>query len=54
MRISALPMQIIDKAEREVSQKLNILLVIHMDPIETHDKRVLAVRSQVDAGGPFR
>ena len=40
--------EIIDKAEREVSQKLNILLVIHMDPIETHDKRVLAVRSQVD------
>ena len=27
--------EIIDKAEREVSQKLNILLVIHMDPIET-------------------
>lgn len=40
--------EIIDKAEREVSQKLNILLVIHMDPIETHDERVLAVRSQVD------
>ena len=40
--------EIIDKAEREVSQKLNILLIIHMDPIVTHDKRVLAVRSQVD------
>ena len=39
--------EIIDKAEREVSRKLNILLVIHMDPIETHDKRVLSVRSQV-------
>ena len=39
--------EIIDRAEREVSRKLNILLVIHMDPIETHDKRVLSVRSQV-------
>ena len=29
--------EIIDKIEREVGAKLNILLVIHMDPVETHD-----------------
>lgn len=40
--------EIIDKAEREVSKKLNLLLVIHMDPVETRNERVLAIRSQVE------
>ena len=35
----------IDRAEREVSKKLGIFLVIHMDPVETHDVRVLAVKA---------
>ena len=37
--------EVIDRAEREVSKKLGIFLVIHMDPVETHDVRVLAVKA---------
>lgn len=40
--------EIIDKAEREVSKKLNLLLVIHMDPVETRNERVLAIRKEVE------
>lgn len=32
--------EIIDRIEREVSKELNVLLVIHMDPVETEDSRV--------------
>ena len=32
--------EIIDKAEREISEKLKIYLVIHMDPIAIDDKEV--------------
>lgn len=32
--------EIIDKAEKEISKKYNILLVIHMDPINTNDEEV--------------
>ena len=39
--------EVIDRAEREVSKKLGIFLVIHMDPVETHDVRVLAVKSKL-------
>jgi cation diffusion facilitator family transporter len=39
--------EVIDRAEREVSKKLGIFLVIHMDPIETHDARVLAIKSKL-------
>ena len=39
--------EVIDRAEREVSKKLGIFLVIHMDPIETHDARVLAVKAKL-------
>ena len=35
--------EIIDRVEREVARKLNIFLVIHMDPVEIHDEKVLAV-----------
>lgn len=40
--------EVIDKAEREVSKKLGILLVIHMDPVETKDTKTLAARGQVE------
>lgn len=39
--------EIIDKIEREVGAKLNILLVIHMDPVETHDAEVLAIKEKL-------
>ena len=39
--------EIIDKAEREVSKKLGIFLVIHMDPVEVHDARVLAIKEKL-------
>ena len=38
----------IDRIEREVGHELGLLLVIHMDPIETRDEHILAVRSQLD------
>lgn len=40
--------EIIDKIEREVSKKLGILLVIHMDPVEVNDDRVLKTKAQVE------
>ncbi|HUM85530.1 MAG TPA: cation diffusion facilitator family transporter [Lachnospiraceae bacterium] len=39
--------EVIDRAEREVSGKLGITLVIHMDPVEIHNEHVQKVRSQV-------
>lgn len=39
--------EIIDRAEREVSKKLNIFLVIHMDPVETEDKRITDLKDTV-------
>jgi len=39
--------EIIDRAEKEVSKKLGIVLVIHMDPVETKDEKTLAAKSQV-------
>lgn len=39
--------EIIDKIEREAGRKLGIFLVIHMDPVETKDQRVLAVKERV-------
>lgn len=40
--------EIIDKIERDVSKKLNIFLVIHMDPVETQDKKVLEVKDKLN------
>ena len=40
--------EIIDKVEREVSKKLGIFLVIHMDPVEIHDTKVLAVKNKLN------
>lgn len=39
--------EIIDSAEREISQKLNIYLVIHMDPMCIHDDKINAVKGKV-------
>lgn len=39
--------EIIDSAEREISQKLNIYLVIHMDPMCIHDDKINAVKEKV-------
>ena len=39
--------EIIDRAEREVSKKLGLFLVIHMDPVEVHDARVLAIKEKL-------
>ena len=37
---------IIDKIERDVKKNLNILLVIHMDPVEMRDEEVLSLREK--------
>lgn len=39
--------EIIDKIERDAAKKLGIFLVIHMDPVETKNTQVLAVKDQV-------
>lgn len=40
--------EIIDRIEREVSKRLGIFLVIHMDPVEVRDESVLAVKEQLE------
>lgn len=40
--------EIIDRIEREVSKELNVLLVIHMDPVETENDRVLQHKMLVE------
>lgn len=39
---------IIDDAERELSEKLNIILVIHMDPINVDDHEIKETRRQIE------
>ena len=39
----------IDRAEREVGEKLGMLLTIHLDPVETDDALTAAVRTKLDA-----
>lgn len=39
--------EIIDKIEKEVAEKLNIFLVIHMDPITINDERVLKIKKSI-------
>lgn len=39
--------EIIDEAEREISEKLNIYLVIHMDPMCIHDDKINAIKGDV-------
>ena len=40
--------EIIDRIEREASKRLGIFLVIHMDPVEMKDERVLRIREKVE------
>lgn len=37
--------EIIDRIEREAAKKLGIFLVIHMDPVEMKDQRVIRIRN---------
>lgn len=39
--------EVIDSAEREISQKLHIPICIHMDPILTHDEKTETARRQM-------
>lgn len=39
--------EIIDKAEKEISEKLNLELVIHMDPINTDNKEINSIQKEV-------
>ena len=41
--------EIIDRAEKEISEKLNIYLVIHMDPIDTNNKEVAIAKDEVES-----
>ncbi len=38
--------EIIDRIERDAAKELGIFLVIHMDPVEMRDKRVLRIRDK--------
>lgn len=40
--------EIIDRIEREAARRFGILLVIHMDPVETHDGRVAQFKAMVE------
>ncbi len=40
--------EVIDQIERDVSKNMGILLVIHTDPIEVRDERVLEVRDKLE------
>lgn len=41
--------EIIDRIEREAAHKFGIFLVIHMDPIETKDDKVLKTKQQLES-----
>lgn len=40
--------EVIDKAEKELSKKLNIFLVIHMDPINTDSKEINKAKEELE------
>ena len=39
--------EIVDTIERECLRKLGVFLVIHMDPVETHNEQVTAIKKQI-------
>lgn len=39
--------EVIDKAEKELSEKYNMYVVIHMDPINTNDKEVISTKKEL-------
>lgn len=40
--------EIIDRAENEISKKLDILLVIHMDPVNVDDKKIIETKREIE------
>lgn len=40
--------EIIDRIEREAARQLDLFLVIHMDPVETRDERVIQIRKKAE------
>lgn len=40
--------EIIDKAENQISEKLDITLIIHMDPVNVDDEEIQETRAEVD------
>ncbi len=40
--------EIIDRIERDAAKQMDLFLVIHMDPIETKDKRVLRIKQRAE------
>lgn len=39
--------EVIDRIEREALRRFGLLLVIHMDPVETHDERVVEFKDMI-------
>lgn len=39
---------VIDRIEREAMEKMGLFLVIHMDPVETEDEKVLAIKKDAE------
>lgn len=39
--------ELIDRIEREVSKKLGVFLVIHMDPVETHNRELSCLKERL-------
>lgn len=39
--------EIVDRIEREVSKKLGIFLIIHMDPVELKDEKILGMKEKL-------
>lgn len=39
--------EVVDRIEREAMRRFNLLLVIHMDPVETHNERVAEFKDMV-------
>ncbi|MEG2290473.1 MAG: cation diffusion facilitator family transporter [Clostridium sp.] len=40
--------EVIDRAEKEISSKLGIYLLIHMDPVTTNDEEILNAKKEVE------
>ena len=40
--------EVIDKIETDAKEELGIFLVIHMDPVETKDEKVLSVKAHIE------
>lgn len=36
-----------DKAERKVKKEMNVFMVVHIDPVEIHDQKVMEIREKI-------